>query len=143
MSLRQLLFVSESRLPADAEAEQLRAIIPEARDRNAAIGVTSALVAARGQFAQVVEGPDDSVGMLMESISRDPRHDRVTIVLTRTSGSRLFPNSPMALVYSGASFYVARHITPLLPADGGVEIDPAAAAQLLYLIRELAQPHGP
>jgi hypothetical protein len=140
MTVKSVLFVSESQLERPREAEQLQQIVATARERNAALGVKSALLMARGHFAQLVEGPEEGVEALMASIVADPRHRHVEIVHRQDSEVPMLRGSPMDVVYTGESFYVARYITPLLdPAQAGDR--PRLAMQLLYLLRELGKAH--
>jgi hypothetical protein len=140
MSLRSLLFVSESLLRQPDDAACLQALVQACRERNAAHDLTGAMILARGHFAEILEGPAGAVAATMERIAGDPRHREVTVVLSRDIAERQFADSPMSLVYSGNSFYVDRHIAPLLQEDEAHAADrPVLAAQLHYLIRELAQ----
>jgi hypothetical protein len=140
MRLKTVLFVSESLLGRGAESDQLEALVAGSRDRNARLGIAAALVSARGQFAQLLEGPGDAVQALMERIGRDSRHRNLRIVLEREQDARELTPAPMELVYSGDSFYVARQIASLLMSDPAWPGRPARAEKLRYLIRELAQP---
>jgi hypothetical protein len=137
MSLKTLLYVSESLLRLPEEAGRLQHILDVSRERNASLGVTGALIAARGHFAQVLEGPEDGVAAVMDSIARDPRHRRVRIVLDRPLAHRQFAAWTMSLAYSGNSFYVDRHIAPLLDEGDSGSAQPLPPTQLLYLIQEL------
>ncbi|WP_167737590.1 BLUF domain-containing protein [Sphingomonas parva] len=137
-TLKTLLFVSASRIERTEEAEQLRAIVAAGRRRNASLGVYSALVAARGHFGEVVDGPEDHVDAVMATIAGDPRHERVKVVLEQTVAGAP-PRPGMDLVYSGGSLYVARYITPLIELDRGARDQAELASQLLYMIRELAR----
>jgi hypothetical protein len=139
MSLRTLLFVSESLLRLPEDSAQLHEIVRVSHAHNALRGLTGAMVATRGHFAEILEGPPENVLATMERIAKDPRHRAVKVVLSREIERRQFADSPMSLVYSGNSFYVDRHIAPLL-SDGENAADrPVLAAQLHYLIQELAQ----
>ncbi len=53
--LSSLLYVSTSLLPARDEQRFVSDIVAVARARNAALGVTGALVLGRGHFAQILE----------------------------------------------------------------------------------------
>ncbi|PSJ41932.1 BLUF domain-containing protein [Allosphingosinicella deserti] len=137
MSLKTLLYVSESLLRLPEEAGRLQNILDVSRERNATLGVTGALIAARGHFAQVLEGPPEGVAAVMDSIGRDTRHRRVTLVLDRITPHRQFEGWTMSLAYCGNSFYVDRHIAPLLDEDAQAPARSVLAPQLLYLIQEL------
>jgi len=111
-ALKSVLYVSRSRLdPALAEAE-VSAIVALARPRNASLDVSGALAFAQASFAQVLEGPEAAVDDLMSSITNDERHERVRIIDMSHVEQRRFEGWSMA--YSGPSFYVNRHIKPLL-----------------------------
>lgn len=139
MSLRTLLFVSESLLRLPDDSARLQALVEASRANNAALGLTGAMIQARGHFAEVLEGPADGVAAMMDRIDRDPRHCRMRIVLDRDIAQRQFAASPMSLVYCGNSFYVDRHIAPLLAEEESPVDRAALAAQLHFLIQELAQ----
>jgi hypothetical protein len=138
MRLKTLLFVSASLIERAGEAEQLRAIVAGGRSRNEALGVHATLVAARGLFAEVLDGPEDSLRTLMASIRADPRHEHLRVVLEQDARIDR-PGPGMDLVYEGDSFYVARYITPLLDAHRRAAEQATLASQLLFLIRELAK----
>ncbi|MFT4628532.1 MAG: hypothetical protein ACI8PZ_007227 [Myxococcota bacterium] len=51
-----------------------------AQHRNAARAITGMLLYDSGTFAQVLEGPQDVVQELFQSISADPRHSHAVVV---------------------------------------------------------------
>lgn len=88
-----------SSLPAISMGrEELENILACARTKNATIGVTGALVYADGSFLQILEGEQDKVRNLMESISRDTRHKEVSVLRAGEVSSRVFPDWKMAYV---------------------------------------------
>lgn len=95
-----LLYVSQ-RLATDADVQD---IVTAAHARNAALNVTGALIASRNFFAQILEGQWAGVDELMISISRDPRHTKVDVLLYEAVEARRFPD--WALAYSGASEFI-------------------------------------
>jgi hypothetical protein len=136
---KTLLFVSVSRLHPPGESEQLQSIVEQGRNRNRSLGVNATLIAARGRFAEVLDGPEASLQTLMASIRADPRHEQVTTVLHQDYQAARPAGSGMELVYRGESLYIARSITPLLEATPADRDQAALAAQLLFLIRELGK----
>ena len=72
-----LLYVS--RRPATTD--DIAAIVQVSRAGNASLDVTGALVASRNWFAQILEGPGDSIDELMASISCDERHSDMDILV--------------------------------------------------------------
>lgn len=95
-----LLYVSR-RLATPAD---IRDIVETSRVRNARIQVTGALVASRGRFAQILEGPRAALDALMDSIRRDRRHTEVEVVMHTDIERRRFPE--WTLAYSGTSVFV-------------------------------------
>ena len=132
-----LLYVSRSLLVLPEQAEEIQKIVEVARSRNARLDVTGALIFTEARFAQVLEGSTEAVEELMASIRRDPRHKDVEVVEVAEITSRRFPNWTMA--YSGPSFYVDRHIKPLV--NSGLETGPRGelASKLIGFMRELSR----
>lgn len=92
-------------------------IVAVSRSRNASLGVTGALLFARGKFAQFLEGSEDAVTMLRDSIERDPRHGRIDTIAAGPAPSRRFAD--WSLAYAGGSQFVAGEIDkPLDDATG-------------------------
>ena len=74
---------------------ELQALLEQARQKNAKLGLTGMLLYKDGNFMQVLEGEKEAVTKLAAIIERDPRHKRVLILLRGTSEERLFPNCTM------------------------------------------------
>ena len=74
----QIIYSSESSTPM--EAEELEEILEHARRGNARSGITGALVYVDGVFLQLLEGEKDRVQSLMQKISKDVRHETVTVL---------------------------------------------------------------
>lgn len=115
--IRSLLYLSSSNLTSE-DRGGIEAIVATARARNAALDVTGALLSTETRFAQVLEGPADSVEAVLASISRDPRHQDVRVVIDQDLPERRFGRWAMA--YSGPSLLVDRKLKRLLarPAKG-------------------------
>jgi len=109
---KSVLYVSRSRLDPNLAEAEVSAIVALARSRNASLDVSGALAFAQASFAQVLEGPEAAVDELMASIRADERHERTRIIDISHIERRRFQGWNMA--YSGPSFYVNRHIKPLL-----------------------------
>lgn len=100
MSIYNLVYMSESRLDPDS-AETLQAvdnILAKARDRNALVDVTGALLFTEGRFVQVLEGEREKVREIFERIGNDPRHADVEILSAQYSDRRRFKEWSMAFV---------------------------------------------
>ncbi len=74
---------------------ELQALLEQARQKNAKLGLTGMLLYKDGNFMQVLEGEKEVVTTLTTTIERDPRHKGVLILLRGTSEERLFPNWTM------------------------------------------------
>ncbi|WP_328189553.1 BLUF domain-containing protein [Marinobacter sp. OP 3.4] len=86
--LVSVVYVSKAR--ADVGDDALRDILTESRANNAESGVTGVLLYRDGRFVQVLEGPRDSVASLVATITADPRHDDIRIVLDEPIDERQF-----------------------------------------------------
>jgi len=96
--ITSLLYTSKSTAAAADIPAQVEHILAVARPRNLSLGVTGALFADRGLYAQVLEGSRESVDVLMDYIDRDPRHNGIAIVRDRQISARQFANWSMAHV---------------------------------------------
>jgi blue light- and temperature-responsive anti-repressor len=73
--------------PADLD---LFYMLGQARQRNREMSLTGILLYDRGHFFQWLEGPDERLGQVWQSIKRDPRHADVQIVGDMQIPIRLF-----------------------------------------------------
>jgi hypothetical protein len=108
--LIRLIYRSHSLLPGSGLAAQqdgLADILRVARANNAALHVTGALVLYDDWFAQVLEGPEETVRALFAKIKADARHDRIELDQSQPAPARLFAHWAMAIV--------AEHHQPDMP----------------------------
>lgn len=87
-----------------ATPSDIAAIVQVSRSRNASLDVSGALVASREWFAQILEGPGDSIDALMASISCDQRHSDLDILVYEDIEERRFRD--WSLAYNGSSLFV-------------------------------------
>ena len=113
--LHSLLYVSRSLLAPLGDEAQILEIVYDAVEFNAAHGVTGALIATHGYFAQHLEGPEPVIAALMGRIKVDPRHRDVRIIREAPGVARLFDRWSMA--YSGPARYFDREIEPAMEAS--------------------------
>lgn len=92
-SLIQLIYCSAAQVRF--ERDQLVALLDVARRKNRRYGVTGMLLFTEGSFFQVLEGPPESVDAIFESISRDDRHDQVTVIIREAVPRRSFEDWTM------------------------------------------------
>jgi len=97
--LYNLAYISKNTIKGNAEdvKEQIRDILAAAHRNNPAKGVTGALLYSGGYFCQVIEGPEDVLEELFESIQMDGRHGDVTVLHFEPIESRGFSEWAMAL----------------------------------------------
>jgi Sensors of blue-light using FAD len=74
----------------DMCADDLVVLLARARVNNAALGVTGMLLHDRGNFFQVLEGPERVVAQLYAHIATDPRHHRVVEIIHEPIARRSF-----------------------------------------------------
>ena len=92
--MRQVIYES---VATDASAAAMAPdILRGARPFNGLNGVTGLLCAANDRFLQVLEGPDDSVGLALDRIHADHRHQHIEILSDRTVETRAFADWSMA-----------------------------------------------
>lgn len=96
----QMMYSSEATRPMTVDA--LEEILVDARSGNEARNVTGALVHVDGVFFQILEGDEDVVKSLMQSIARDIRHRSVKVFYEREVGTRAFADWRMAFLSPSA-----------------------------------------
>ncbi len=134
--LKAITYVSlRTRQGQDGE-DDLRAILSIAINRNKALGITGALFSTSRTFAQLIEGPADTVDALIEGIRRDSRHSDIKIVSMKYIDRRRFPKWAMA--YSGDAAYIDIHIKRLVASSMPIW-DAEQVAQLESLMEEFSK----
>lgn len=89
----QVSYVSRSNEPMSAE--RLLQLLLQCRENNAAIGVTGMLLYANQTFLQVIEGEDEVVNGLIDTILQDPRHAQVQLLSRKPIQSRQYADWTM------------------------------------------------
>jgi hypothetical protein len=135
--LKSLLYVSRSRLSPAESAAQVEGVVRLARSRNEGLGITGALMFTEASFAQVIEGSAAALEELMASINADPRHSDIRIIRASCIDERRFGGWSMA--YAGPSFYVNRHIKPLLADEVNERERATHTDRLVGLMHEFMQ----
>jgi hypothetical protein len=128
-----LLYVSRATFRNGGENRQLTDIMTVARERNARLGVTGALICMGGYFAQILEGDDPAVNQLMVDILRDRRHSDIRIIEVVAIERPRFSSWGLALV--PASPGPRSYIEILIGSEADPETGAAAAALRDYMIR--------
>lgn len=130
-----LLYVSRALLREESARSELDAIIRVSVARNQAASVTGALLYTGERFAQILEGPEKEVRLVVASIERDSRHTDFTIVEQGAIERRRFARWAMADL--GLSTFAASIVARAL-SEGSRE-GGRATRNLTRLLQELAQ----
>jgi hypothetical protein len=94
----RLIYNSHSLIAPDQTTSELGSIFTTARRNNKRLGITGALVVTGDAFVQALEGDESAVRGLYDSICRDPRHERVTVLEDGPVPGRAFGRWAMAKV---------------------------------------------
>jgi len=89
--------VYRSRAVRPLAPPDLRALLDVAQTRNRREAVTGVMLYDDSRFFQWLEGPVASVGRVMESIRRDPRHTDLEVIDARPAAGRVFGEWEMKL----------------------------------------------
>lgn len=97
--LYNLAYISKNAIKGTPEETtvQIRDILASAHRNNPAKNVTGALLYSGGYFCQVIEGDEEVLEELFETIQMDPRHSDVTVLHFEPIESRGFSEWAMAL----------------------------------------------
>jgi hypothetical protein len=92
--LRRIKYISSFATPL-SEAD-IQGIVEVCQRNNPAKKITGVLMASGGLFFQILEGPEQEVGEVYQTILEDPRHRKVTMLADqRAVEDRLFPDWSM------------------------------------------------
>lgn len=86
--LMSVVYSSRAREAFDDEA--LRNLLAESRTNNARRDVTGMLLYRGGRFVQILEGPESAVRDVMATITGDPRHTDVRVLIDEFIAERNF-----------------------------------------------------
>ena len=84
----RLAYASRARAPADSP--EIRAIEDASLRNNARLGITGALYYDDESFFQVLEGPENAVALLYDTIRKDSRHAEAVLVCRHPISFRMF-----------------------------------------------------
>jgi FAD-dependent sensor of blue light len=115
---------------------ELARLLANARSNNERLGVTGLLLYDDGSFLQVLEGEQQVIDTLYETIARDKRHNRIVALLRRDVSARHFGQwrmgfASMSVVSKKLPGYAEYRQAVSEPGTAG-----SAAAQLLGAFRE-------
>jgi len=102
--LQLLIYVSQMNEPLNTV--ELSELVVSAEKKNKEIGVTGVLLVLSDHFVQFLEGKAEDVQPLLESIKKDPRHERLEVILTQEIEKRAFADWGMSGVFFGSRLFV-------------------------------------
>ena len=91
--LSQLVYVSAASEPMDEE--ELAELLAQSRERNARNDITGMLLYKDNRFIQLLEGHEEQVQKVYDSIRRDDRHHDLQLLWFRYAQFREFPDWTM------------------------------------------------
>lgn len=98
-TLYNLAYISKNMIKGspDQVKSEIRDILAAAHRNNPRLNITGALLYSGGYFCQVIEGPEDVLEELFETIQMDNRHGEVTVLHFEPTETRGFSEWAMAL----------------------------------------------
>ena len=131
-----LIYVSRrtsERVVPKAEMEEL---VAQWTARNARLRVRGALLITSHHIAQILEGPEEQVDLLMAEARREPRHEDITVIERKPIDGYRF--SDWCFAYWGSASYMDQKIMAVLDKRDAVTRGDDTA-QLYDLMRLLAR----
>jgi|AMZC01.1.fsa_nt_AMZC01003299.1_3 hypothetical protein len=95
-NLIQLIYASSARQLLSQD--EIMAILEVSRKNNAERNITGILLYKDGNFLQVLEGDEEAVTWLYQTIERDQRHKGLILLARRKIAQREFPDWSMGFV---------------------------------------------
>ncbi len=129
-AIYSLAYVSRSEIQKtdeDLESE-IGKILESARLNNRLACITGALLFSDGWFAQILEGRQEAIENVFETIQGDPRHSNVTVLHFHPVPERSFPAWSMA--YAGLDSAWRERVPALrsMPSPEEIAVQPSGHA---------------
>ncbi|MFP5077913.1 BLUF domain-containing protein [Rhizobium sp. YIM 134829] len=135
-NLHRLVYYSRNHVSADAASFKAAVddILAKSRINNARDDITGALLFNSGCFAQVLEGPLETVEATFERIQQDERHGEVSLLAFDPVPHRSFPDWAMGFI--GLSDADAARFSGIAASSG---FDPSrlSGQEIHRLLRDL------
>jgi len=91
--VKRIIYCSEA--TEDVAPDELIALLELARHKNERAGLTGMLLYCSQSFLQVLEGEPEALEAVYASISTDPRHTHLRLLMDAQVPARLFPDWTM------------------------------------------------
>ena len=136
MVIHRLLYRSDMHLSGTAAGiqQQVVEIVRLSQARNAADGMTGALLHTRGVFIQVLEGPLPKVEATFERICCDMRHRRLELIELVEAEGPMFADWSMARITADQT---VERLVSCLPGSENPVLETASAQATIQLMRAL------
>ena len=98
MDLYRMSYISKNTIATSKEEieSKVKSILASATKNNPSMDITGALLFSGGYFCQTIEGPEDSIEELFETIQMDDRHGEITVLHFEEIEERGFSDWSMA-----------------------------------------------
>jgi len=138
--LYNLAYISKNTITGNAErvTSEIEAILAAAKRNNPSMQITGALLYSGGYFCQVIEGPEEAVEDLFETIQMDDRHGSVTVLHFEPIDKRGFGEWAMAL--AGIEDRMRFNIEGVLDSKDRIKAE-AAGRDLVSTLEKLVLKH--
>lgn len=108
-SVNYLIYVSSATKPMSEQ--EIQDLLAAAQTKNERLQITGLLVYRTGNFIQYIEGPEDSIQSLYQSIRHDLRHRDMKVLDEGTVNARLFGDWKMGYkLYSGVPVFTENEL---------------------------------
>jgi hypothetical protein len=141
--LYKVVYCSRNEIRGTSEelADALLSLLESAQSKNQSLNITGALLSYGGVFAQVLEGPRNSVEQVFNLIQLDDRNSEVTVALRGTEAERDFPEWSMAFADGGKEYADGEETSGLSLARAAINAvfasQEGAGEQLLAVLKTL------
>lgn len=136
MSIYRAIYTSR---PFGFDSSILNSILVHARQANARVGITGALICREDVYLQMLEGPEDAVKETIARITRDDRHLEVTVHLAETVSERMFAD--WAMLHDPAATWIWSRAEV---RDDAIERTTAAEVEGFFRrLRDMVGENGP
>jgi hypothetical protein len=134
--MKRLIYCSKATYAISAG--ELIALLKQSRDRNGATGVGGMLLYCNQSFLQVLEGDPVAVTAIYSSVTRDPRHSHLRLLVDAEVPVRLFAEWTMGFEHVDEED-LAKHLKGFTPDTQYPLVNPdlitnAGVAQTLLLL---------
>lgn len=115
--------------------EELTCIMQRSQLKNRVLGITGIMLYFNGSVIEVLEGPENKVKALYETIRKDPRHVQATQLYANSIAHRSFPDWYMGYkTLTGLEF---DHLKDILPLPGDTQPDDVEEENIIYKLVQI------